>query len=119
MGEMGAGAVDSESIEFKGLTLTSDDAITFLKEQGESRSCPVCATNLWEVLFSPGEGKHAAIQILPDSERGIPLFLAVCQKCGYLRLFVFYQLYEWKKLKQAATIGPGADSAKDEQKGTD
>ncbi len=104
----------SDIIHFQGEEIRSQDVAEFLVEKSiDDLPCPVCHTDKWELLFSPGEGQYPAWSIVPNVDKGdvLPLFLMVCKNCGYARSFLYLAIANWIKAKRerAEAVAKGDD----------
>lgn len=104
-------------IKYKGIEITTDDAIAFLNSLGAAPACPVCAHRKWGINFTPGSGQY--VELTTRSQKpgqavfGVAVYLVTCDRCGYSRTHTISAVHEWMSERTAQGNGGAADATEE------
>lgn len=93
----------STAIETFGVTITEDDVRQFFAQfSGDSR-CPTCHNDDWVLTLGPPDEPSQVLAMRTYGPTGlagtshVPVFLSVCDICGYVNTYSTQQIAAWKK----------------------
>lgn len=87
-------------VQFKGVDVTGDDAVRFLKAKGVDSECPACKFEDTAVIVTTDGGAGPFIPSMRKSGvvgPPIPTVLTICSNCGFFRSFALGAVVSWMR----------------------